>query len=75
MMYLYFLISVIFIIFQGLFAGSEISFISANFLKLRYKIRKGDKQAKVAYDLISNPEKFLATTLVGTNISVIISSR
>ncbi len=64
----------IFIALQGLFAASEIAFISANALKLRHRVARGDKKAKLAFDLISNPEKFLATTLIGTNLSVIISS-
>jgi len=37
-------------------------------------MEKHERRAKVAYELASAPEKFLATTLVGTNISVIVSS-
>jgi len=71
---IYFIVCGFFIALQGLFAGSEIAFISTDLLKLRHKIQRKDKKAQAAYELITNPEKFLATTLVGTNVSVIISS-
>ena len=63
-----------FIILQSLFSGSEIAFISSSRLRLQHLIIRGDKKAKAAFELISNPEKFLATTLVGANISVVISA-
>ena len=74
MIFVYLLGCIIFVVLQGFFAGSEISFVSSNPLRLRHRMRRGDKRAKVAYELIGSPEKFLATTLVGTNISVVISS-
>ena len=64
----------LFMILQGTFAASEISFISSHLLKLRNRQAKGDRQAAKVYRLILKPEKFLATTLVGTNISVVLSS-
>lgn len=70
----YFIICGFFIALQALFSGSEIAFISSDLFKLRHKIQRKDKQAQTAYELITNPEKFLATTLVGANISVTISS-
>ena len=62
-----------FIFFQGFFAACEISFISSSLLKLR-SMRGKNKNAHLAYMLLLRPEKFLATALVGTNISVIIST-
>lgn len=70
----YFLGCSIFIILQGLFSGSEIAFVSSSTLRLRHRMQRKDKKAKLAFELVSNPEKFLATTLVGTNLAVIISS-
>jgi len=64
----------VFIVLQAFFSGSEIAFISTNIVRLQHRIQKGDEKAKIALQLVSNPEKFLATTLVGTNISVVISS-
>ncbi|MCK4809333.1 MAG: DUF21 domain-containing protein [Candidatus Omnitrophica bacterium] len=70
---IYLLGCLFFILLQGFFASSEIAFISSNMLKLRRR-KKKDKKALFAYQLLSNPEKFLATALVGTNISLVISS-
>lgn len=74
MIYLYLLGCLGCIVLQGFFAASEISFISSGSLKLRHRQDKGDKRAKKVYELILNPERFLATTLIGTNLSVVISS-
>lgn len=74
MIYLYLLGCLSCIILQGFFAASEISFISSRSLKLRHRQNKGDWRAKRVYELILNPERFLATTLIGTNVSVVISS-
>jgi len=74
MIYLYLLGCLIFVILQGFFAASEISFISSHMLRLRHRQSKGDQKAKKVYEFILNPEKFLATTLVGTNLSVVLSS-
>lgn len=61
-------------ILQGFFAASEISVISSNLLKLHHRKNKGDKRAERVYELLLNPERFLATTLVGINISLVLSS-
>ena len=74
MVYLYLAACLLFVVLQGFFAASEISFISSNALKLRHRQNKGDKAAKEVYELILRPERFLATTLVGTNISIVLSS-
>ena len=74
MIYLYLLGCLIFVILQGFFAASEISFISSPTIKLRHRQNKGDKKAKKVYDFILSPERFLVTTLIGTNISVVLSS-
>ncbi len=74
MIYLYLIGCLFFLILQAFFAASEISFISSRTLKLRHRQDKGDKVAKQVYELILQPEKFLATTLVGTNISIVLST-
>lgn len=74
MLYIYLVACVGFVILQGFFAASEISFISSRFFKLRYRYNRGDKRAKRVHDLILKPEKFLATTLIGTNVSLVLSS-
>jgi len=71
---LYIIGCVFFLMLQGVFSGAEIAFISSNRIRLQHRLRKGDKRAEKALRLVSNPEKFLATALIGTNISVVISS-
>jgi len=74
MNYLYLFGCLCFVVLQGFFSASEISFISSSMLKLRHRQSKGDKSAKQVYDFILNPEEFLIVTLIGTNISVVLSS-
>jgi len=74
MSYLYLLGCLIFVILQGFFVASEISFISSPTIKLRHRQNKGDRKAKKVYEFILSPERFLVTTLVGTNVSVVLSS-
>jgi putative hemolysin len=73
MIILYVVGCIFFVLLQGFFAASEIAFISSSILTLRHR-REDDKRARLAYQLLSVPEKFLATSLVGVNISAIISS-
>ncbi|MBU2473678.1 MAG: DUF21 domain-containing protein [Candidatus Omnitrophica bacterium] len=74
MIYFYLLGCLGCLILQGFFAASEISLISSRTLVLRHRQNQGDLRAKKVYELLLKPERFLATTLVGTNLSVVISS-
>ena len=74
MVYLYLLACLIFVIVQGFFAASEISFMSSPTIKLRHMQNKGDKKANKVYKFILNPERFLVIALIGTNVSVVLSS-
>ena len=56
------------------FAGSEIAFISVNRIKLRSLVEEKLKPAILVQKLLKDPQRLLATTLVGTNISYIIST-
>jgi putative hemolysin len=55
--------------FAAFYAGSEIAFIVANRLKVEIKSRNKTFLGIKAFTLMSNPEKYLAISLVGTNIS------
>lgn len=74
MIYFYLLGCIGFMILQGFFAATEISFISSRLLQLRFRHNQGDKKAGKVYRLILSPEKLLITTLTGTNLSVVMSS-
>ncbi len=62
------LLGILFILLQGFFSGSETAYIVAKPVRL---IRgKGKK----ILELLESPETILLTTLVGTNIAVVLSS-
>lgn len=60
------------ILFSAFFAGIEIAFISANKLLIELKNKQGSLSAKILSPFVSNPSKFISTTLVGNNIGLIV---
>lgn len=67
------LILVLFI-FWAFFAGSETAFISTSRFKLNNLKKQGRKSAYLAHTLLKRPEKLLTTSLIGTNISLVLSA-
>lgn len=59
---------------EAFFSGSETALVSVNPMKLRHLVEKKDKRAQIVYHLLKRPDRLLATTLVGTNFAVVISS-
>ena len=59
---------------EGLYSGGEIAFISSDIHRIRYKAQKGSRSARLALKLLESPEWFLATTLTGTNVSIVTST-
>ncbi len=59
---------------EAFFSGAETAFVSVNFLKLMHLIEKKNKRAIKVHDLLKKPDRLLATTLIGTNLAVVISS-
>lgn len=62
------------LILWAFFAGSETAFVSCNKFKLLNLKKKGEKSAHVACFFLEKPGRLLSTTLVGTNISMILAS-
>ncbi|HEY5624209.1 MAG TPA: hemolysin family protein [Gammaproteobacteria bacterium] len=60
------------LLLQGFFSGSEIAIVSSDKARLRYKARQGDGGSKLALRLLERPEVILSTTLIGTNISLVL---
>ena len=62
------------VLLEGFFSGSEIAVISVDKIKLRHFVKLGSKGAQLAQKMLQQPERFLGTTLVGTNLCVVLSS-
>jgi putative hemolysin len=56
------------------FSGSETAFTSLKFMKLVHLIEKKDKAALLVHNILKRPDKLLTTTLVGTNLSIVLAS-
>ncbi|MBN1918447.1 MAG: HlyC/CorC family transporter [Verrucomicrobia bacterium] len=59
---------------QAFFSSTEMAIVSCSRLRLRHHAEHGDRRAATILGLLSRPERFLGTTLVGVNLSVIIMS-
>ncbi len=62
------------LLFEGFFSGSEMALVSCDRIKIRHQAGEGSKGAQVAQQLLERPDRFLATTLVGTNLCVVTNS-
>ncbi len=56
---------------KAFFAGSEIALVSSDKIRLRHRASQGDSKAAAVLKVERRPELSLATTLVGTNISIV----
>ncbi len=57
------------LVMEGFFAASEIALVSANKRRLKHLAEEGHRGARDAINLLSQPEYFLATTLLGAYMS------
>ncbi len=53
---------------SGFFSGSETALISLNRFRVRKLVETGAKNADIVERLLENPDKLLATILVGNNL-------
>lgn len=56
------------------FAGMETGAISIHRMRLRHSVRQGSHRAKILQGFLENPDRLLGTTLVGTNIFLVMMS-
>ncbi|MGD8842865.1 MAG: hemolysin family protein [Gammaproteobacteria bacterium] len=68
------LVMLICLVAEAFFSGSEIGVVSADRIKLRHQAAKGSRGARLALDMLKEPEWLLSTTLVGTNIAVVTNT-
>jgi CBS domain containing-hemolysin-like protein len=63
-----------FVLLEAFFSGSEMAVISVNRLKMERLAQERSSQAVLLKKMLASPDILLSTTLVGTNLSVVISS-
>jgi putative hemolysin len=56
------------------FSGAETALVSINWIRLDHWLEKGRGSAKVLERFVGDPHRMLGTTLVGTNIAVVMTS-
>ena len=67
------LIILLLILLNGVFSMSEIALISARKNRLETAAKKGNKNAKVALDLVNQPNKLLSTVQIGITLISILT--
>ncbi len=60
------------IIGAAFFSGAETAFVACNRIRIRHLAESRDKKARIVERLLAKPERILATTLVGTNIFIVL---
>ena len=71
---LYIVIIFFCVFIEAFFSGSEIAVISMDKIRLKHMLRKGASGANLLNKAVKRPEWLLGTTLVGTNLSVALST-
>ncbi|MFH1569822.1 MAG: hemolysin family protein [Gemmatimonadota bacterium] len=66
---------VVALFFIAFFAGSETAVVSASRELIDAGAEKGDRRAAVVRALLSEPDRFLATVLVGTNLATTVAGQ
>jgi putative hemolysin len=56
------------------FSGSETALVSINWIRLEHWLEKGRTGAAALERFVTDPSRFLGTTLVGTNLAIIMTS-
>ena len=72
--YVWFIILAVLIGLSGFFSASEMSFSSANRIRLENLMESGDKKAKAAFYITENFDVALSAILIGNNLVNIASS-
>jgi putative hemolysin len=69
MILMFFVIFLPLLLLEGFFAAAEIALVSASRRRLRHRAEEGHRGAKLALQLLAQPEYFLATTLLGAYLA------
>jgi len=61
-------------VMSAFFSGSETALVSVNWIRLEHWLEKGRAGALTLERFVADPARLLGTTLVGTNIAVVLTS-
>jgi putative hemolysin len=73
-LYLVLALILICVALEALYSGGEVALFSSDINKIKYYARKGSSGARQAVKLKENPEWFISTALIGTNLAIIVAS-
>ncbi len=73
-MLILFIIVLLCLVGTAFFAGIETGVISIHRVRLRHHVEQGEPWALILDDFLAHPDKLLGTTLVGTNLCMILAS-
>ncbi len=59
---------------EAFFSGMETGIISIHRMRLRHSSRQGDRNAQILETFVDDFDRLLGTTLVGTNICIVVTS-
>ncbi|MFH0900102.1 MAG: hemolysin family protein [Pseudomonadota bacterium] len=59
---------------EAFFSGSEMALVSVNRALLRQRAADGDRAARLVEEFLAAPQLLFTTTLLGTNVSVVVAS-
>ena len=62
------------LVFGALFSGLETGVISIHRLRLRHSLKSGSRASRILMSFLENSDRLLGTTLVGTNVSIVMVS-
>ncbi len=60
------------LLFSAFAAGSEIAFLSSNKLRIELDRSQGDLSAKIIWNFVKRPSRFIASMLIANNIGLVI---
>ncbi|RLD96959.1 MAG: hypothetical protein DRI91_06165 [Aquificota bacterium] len=66
--------SLLLLLLEAFFSGSEIALLSSDLVRIGELAREGDSRAKKVNFFLKHPERLLGTTLLGTNLCVVLNA-
>ncbi len=68
------LLSLFLLFLEAFFSGSEIALLSSDLVRIGELAREGDARARKVNYFLRHPERLLSTTLLGTNLCVVLNA-